>query len=535
MYSNIEIPSKFSEIINSNEEEKLKYFSAYDFIDSNPKISYYNKYGLKSNFSFPACYIFLIDQSGSMSGYPITILKDTLILFLKSLPFDSYFQIIGFGSDFIKYNEQPILYNTNNIQNIIEVISNFQANLGGTNLYEPLKEIYQQLNSNNNLNLPINIIIITDGKVNNVEKCINIIDIYKEKFRVHSIGIGENYSKYLIEKSAIVGRGLKFFIENVEEISYKIFDILNIYSNYLKNIKIKFINNLEYFEKKKFNVLPNSSFINQNDIISYGFICKGKIISPEKIIQISINFDNNDKNNDEIIDIKKIENLNDGNELSKLIIGILINNNLLNKNLDKNTIIQLSKDYEVLSKYTCFFGYFENKEKNVENSLINLNNFCLADNTSDNIQIFTSKTGKHGHAKTNKRILNEKEFELNNLIENYSDSEINNEININNENFIIIKRIIKEQNIENGYWEKKLFNDRKYEEIYKKIFDFFIKQNIKDDLLTNICCTFSIIYFLNQKYSLYMNIWKQVVIKGLYYLKKNNIDYDKLIYLIDLK
>ncbi len=32
-----------------------------------------------------------------------------------------------------------------------------------------------------------------------------------------------------------------------------------------------------------------------------------------------------------------------------------------------------------------------------------------------------------------------------------------------------------------------------------------------------------------------MNIWKQVVIKGLYYLKKNNIDYDKLIYLIYLK
>ena len=99
-----------------------------------------------------------------MSGYPITILKETLILFLKSLPFDSYFQIIGFGSDFIKYNEQPILYNTNNIQNIIEVISNFQANLGGTNLYEPLKEIYQQLNSNNNLNLPINIIIIRKSK-----------------------------------------------------------------------------------------------------------------------------------------------------------------------------------------------------------------------------------------------------------------------------------------------------------------------------------------------------------------------------------
>ena len=73
-----------------------------------------------------------------MYGEPIKILKETLILFLKSLPFESYFQIIGFGYSFIKYNEYPILYNKKNIKEIIEKISTFKANLGGNVLYEPL-------------------------------------------------------------------------------------------------------------------------------------------------------------------------------------------------------------------------------------------------------------------------------------------------------------------------------------------------------------------------------------------------------------
>ena len=530
IYSNIQIPSKFSQILNSNDESKLQFFSAENFIDTEPKISYYNKYGIKSNISLPSCYIFIIDQSGSMYGEPIKILKETLILFLKSLPFESYFQIIGFGSSFIKYNEYPILYNKKNIKEIIEKISTFKANLGGTVLYEPLLEVYQQFKLKNFSILPINIIIITDGKVSNVGKCVNLIDENNDNFRVHSIGIGENCDKFLIEQTANAGKGLKFFINNIENISFKIFHILNICSNYLKNIKIEIINNLNYFDKKKFNIFSNDSFINQNDIIFYGFICPGKIISPEEKIKLSIKSDINNLNNNKIVEIKTIETLKNGNELSKLIIGTLINNNSLNKDLEKNTIIQLSKKYEILSKFTCLFGCI----KNEENNLININNFYLPDNTSANIQISYAKTGKHGHAKNIKTILNKEEAELNELIIDYSDSE-NNEINVKSKDFLTIKTIIEEQNIENGNWEKKYFDDGKYEKIYKKIFEFFIKKKINENLLTEIIYTFSIIFFLNQEYILYKNLWNQVVYKGLIFLKKNNIDYEKTLKEIDLE
>ena len=248
IYSNIQIPSKFSQILNSNDESKLQFFSAENFIDTEPKISYYNKFGIKSNISLPSCYIFIIDQSGSMNGEPIKILNINCIF--KIITIWIIFSNYWFWFFIIKYNEYPILYNKKNINKIIEKISTFKENLGGTVLYEPLLEVYQQFKLKNFSILPINIIIITDGKISNVGKCFNLIDENKDNFRVNSIGIGENYDRFLIEKTANVGKGLKFFIKNVENISFKIFDILNFFSNYLKNIKIEIINNLNYFEKK---------------------------------------------------------------------------------------------------------------------------------------------------------------------------------------------------------------------------------------------------------------------------------------------
>ena len=75
-----------------------------------------------------ACYIFLLDQSGSMSGQSIEICKKSLLLFLQSLNNGCYFQLIGFGSDFEYYTNEPLEYNNENIAKLVDIIKNLSAN-----------------------------------------------------------------------------------------------------------------------------------------------------------------------------------------------------------------------------------------------------------------------------------------------------------------------------------------------------------------------------------------------------------------------
>jgi cobalamin biosynthesis protein CobT len=60
--------------------------------------------------------IFVIDQSGSMSGIPIESAKACLHLFLRSLPHTCLFNIVGFGSSYYKTFPSSVPYNGKNSQ-----------------------------------------------------------------------------------------------------------------------------------------------------------------------------------------------------------------------------------------------------------------------------------------------------------------------------------------------------------------------------------------------------------------------------------
>ena len=138
-----------------------------------------------------------------MEGESIHLVKKGLLLFIKSL---SYFQLIGFGIDFKKYNEEPVEYNQKNIENIIDIINNLDADMGGTNINSPLESIYSDT-SYSKINLSKHIFLLTDGQVNDREGCVNLITANSNKFRMHAFGIGNAFDKYFIERSGKLGKG----------------------------------------------------------------------------------------------------------------------------------------------------------------------------------------------------------------------------------------------------------------------------------------------------------------------------------------
>ena len=118
-----------------------------------------------------ACeFIFLVDRSGSMSGGFINSARETLILFLKSLPEGCNFNIIGFGSRYEKlFPAVSVPYTQETLDKATQHAQGMQANLGGTELLQPLEYIFREKTTSG---LPRQIFVLTDGAVSNTNACI---------------------------------------------------------------------------------------------------------------------------------------------------------------------------------------------------------------------------------------------------------------------------------------------------------------------------------------------------------------------------
>ena len=67
-----------------------------------------------------------------MGGQRIQQAKKALILFLKSLPENSKYNIISFGSEFRRHYEESLSYTSKNVEATISLIETFDADFGGT-------------------------------------------------------------------------------------------------------------------------------------------------------------------------------------------------------------------------------------------------------------------------------------------------------------------------------------------------------------------------------------------------------------------
>ena len=360
--------------------------------DEDNTISYVAKYEDNVVNETPGLFIFIIDQSGSMSGNPIELVKKSLLLFIQSLPEHSYFQLIGFGSDFKKYNNEPVIYNKENVDNTINIINGLSANLGGTNISGPLREIFND-DCYSKINLSRNIFLLTDGEVHDREECINLITNNSSKFRIHSLGIGNYFDKVLIEQCGKLGKGTSSFIHNLDKINTVVIDVLNkSLRPYITDIKFEFENHKEEIASNIITVNPINNFTYQNEIMNYSFILPGnKELSNLKIAMTGKDPINEIKNSTSFDKIIKLE---DGEEMCKMIVGkALKNNEELIK--DEKKEIQFAKKYQILSKNTALFAEILNEESQ-QSKLIKINLVNL-DAVKENTRIYNMINPLHYH------------------------------------------------------------------------------------------------------------------------------------------
>ncbi|XP_026196015.1 von Willebrand factor A domain-containing protein 5A-like isoform X2 [Anabas testudineus] len=177
-------------------------------------------------------FIFLLDRSGSMD-FPlnnsnqqetrIASARDTLLLLLKSLPMSCYFNIYSFGSTYEHIFPKSVEYSEKTMEEALKKVEKMTADLGGTEILRPLKDIYSQPCIPNQ---PRQLFVFTDGEVGNTKEVINLVKKNSGSHRCFSFGIGEGASTALINGLAKNGGGHAQFISGADRMQPKVMQSL---------------------------------------------------------------------------------------------------------------------------------------------------------------------------------------------------------------------------------------------------------------------------------------------------------------------
>ena len=235
----------------------------------------------------------------------------------------------------------------------------------GTDIYSPLKNIYNSKKDYDNIKLPKNIFLLTDGAVDNKKDTLNIIEENNNEFFVYSIGIGNYFDKDLIKNAGLLGKGNYDFCNDIKDLNETIV-------NGIKNCSNPFIHDFEFncnLNGKNIYEFNNNkiSILKENQMVNIPYIIKNDN-ELDKKIKLDIKYfiyDKKEKNNKEVNENYEIEleEIQTGEELSKLII----NDNIVeNKKLNEEEKTKLALKYQILTDYTSLFAEVELSEKITE-------------------------------------------------------------------------------------------------------------------------------------------------------------------------
>uniref|UniRef100_A0AAQ6AGC0 VIT domain-containing protein n=1 Tax=Amphiprion ocellaris TaxID=80972 RepID=A0AAQ6AGC0_AMPOC len=178
-------------------------------------VSLYPEFPQSVMSSVASCgeFVFLLDRSGSMDCSTsnsreqetrISSARDTLLLLLKSLPMGCYFNIYSFGSSYEHIFPQSVEYSEKSMEEALKKVKGMEADLGGTEILEPLKHIYSQRCIPSQ---PRQLFVFTDGEVGNTKEVLDVVKKNSGSHRCFSFGIGEGASSALINGLAKEGGG----------------------------------------------------------------------------------------------------------------------------------------------------------------------------------------------------------------------------------------------------------------------------------------------------------------------------------------
>ncbi|HVE55304.1 MAG TPA: VWA domain-containing protein, partial [Pyrinomonadaceae bacterium] len=146
--------------------------------------------------------VFVLDTSGSMSGFPIEKAKEAMKLSLDGLNPQDTFNLITFAGDTAILFDAPVPATADNLAKAKAFLESRRGN-GGTEMMKAVRAALEPSDSQKHLRV---VCFMTDGYVGNEAEIIAEIQKHP-KARIFSFGIGNSVNRYLLDKMAETGQG----------------------------------------------------------------------------------------------------------------------------------------------------------------------------------------------------------------------------------------------------------------------------------------------------------------------------------------
>ncbi|MCK5079796.1 MAG: TonB family protein, partial [Bacteroidales bacterium] len=160
----------------------------------------------------PREYIFIVDISGSMWGFPLDISKELMRNLLGKLKSTDRFNILLFAGGSSLFSERSLEANEGNIRRGINFIDR-QHGGGGTELLPALK---RALALKGTEDYARSFVILTDGYVSVEKEAFDLIRASLGEANFFPFGIGSSVNRHLIEGMAHAGMGSPFVVTSGE-------------------------------------------------------------------------------------------------------------------------------------------------------------------------------------------------------------------------------------------------------------------------------------------------------------------------------
>ncbi|MGH9930882.1 MAG: VIT domain-containing protein [Pyrinomonadaceae bacterium] len=146
--------------------------------------------------------VFVLDTSGSMSGFPIEKAKETMKLALDGLYPADTFNLITFAGDTSILFPEPAAATPENLKKA-QVFLARSSGAGGTEMMKAIKASLDASDAQDHVRI---VCFMTDGYVGNEMEIISEVQKHPNA-RVFGFGIGSSVNRFLLDKMSEYGRG----------------------------------------------------------------------------------------------------------------------------------------------------------------------------------------------------------------------------------------------------------------------------------------------------------------------------------------